>query len=178
MHRLALAVLLVPALAAADPSPGRVFGEAALLTGDMARMGGLGYDVAAAGRIGDLWLRGALTMLVVGVDEDGRVIEPHLGIEWRTLQRSNGAVFLGLEAGFVDGKAYIEDASFDRTVRGPFVMTRGGIEIGAEHLRVRLAVELIAGYVHTVMPDETLENPIDETGLRPGANITVGLIVR
>jgi hypothetical protein len=47
-----LALLLVPALAAADPAPGRVYVAGAGIVGTVGQHGGYGYDVSAAGRVG------------------------------------------------------------------------------------------------------------------------------
>jgi hypothetical protein len=173
VHRLALAVLLVPAVAAADPDPSRVYAAGALLVGYVGEHGGPGYDLAASVRIGSVWYRGALTELV---DSEGRVLEPRAGVEIRNHDNPNVSPFVGLDLGYVDGLRTLEDLSFDSTLRGAFAMARGGVEFGGEHVRFRIELDLIGAYAHTVEPEN--DQPVSQTGFEHGLNFGLGLIVR
>jgi hypothetical protein len=175
VRRLALAaVLLVPAVAAADPDPSRIYVAGGLFAGRVGEHEGYGYDLAAAGRVGDLWLRGALTRLV---DAGGGVLEPRVGIEIRNHDNPNVSPFLGLDVGYVDGSRTIEDSNVDSTLRGAFAMARGGIEFGGEHLRLRFEIDLIGAYARTVEPDQA-DQSLSQTGFQRGANVGLGLVVR
>jgi hypothetical protein len=175
VRRLALvAALLVPALAAADPDPSRIYVAGGLFAGRVGEHEGYGYDLAAAGRVGALWLRGALTRLV---DADGGVIEPRIGVEIRNHDNPNVSPFLGLDVGYVDGSRTVEDTTFDFTIRGGFAMARGGIEFGGEHVRLRFEVDLVGAYARTVEPDDAGQR-VSQTGFQRGANVGLALVVR
>jgi hypothetical protein len=51
-------------------------------------------------------------------------------------------------------------------------MSRGGVEIGGEHVRLRVELQLMAAYAHTVEPGDA-DQPV-----RDGVSFGVGLTVR
>jgi hypothetical protein len=56
-------------------------------------------------------------------------------------------------------------------------MSRGGVEIGGEHVRLRVELQLMAAYAHTVEPGDA-DQPVRETGFQTGVSFGVGLTVR
>jgi len=185
VHRLAvLAVLIVPAVASAEPpSPGVFYATAAgCLCGAGVRgvpsYGLVGWDLALAGRLGDWWLRGALmrTQFIQGTY--GYMYEPHVGVERRTYDNPHASAFFGLDAGMLTGSGGYEDSIGDSKIRGGFVMPRAGIEGGFEHVRIRLSLEVVLGYGHAVDVGDTPDQTVDKTGFMRGGNLELGFIVR
>jgi hypothetical protein len=136
--------------------------------------GGVGYDLAAAGRYGDVWFRGAVTVETMSLELAGHLIEPRIGVELRTHDNPKAAAFWGVDAGIVDGSGLVEDEMSERTIRGGFAMARGGFELGGVHVRVRVALELLAGYGHGFDPGV----PATASGMMRGGSLSVGFIVR
>jgi hypothetical protein len=188
VHRLAvLAVLLVPAVASADPpdadppDPGVFYVTAAVGVGGVgvsgARgYGGPGFDVAASGRFGDWWIRAALTEMAM--DEDGTLTEPRMGVERRTHDNPNVSVFGGFDAGYLSGSDAVEDTLGDTTLRGPFVMPRGGVEVGGEHVRFRFELDFPLGYGRSVEAQACPDPPRTKDGFLRGITLMLGFTVR
>ncbi|MBV8758859.1 MAG: hypothetical protein JO257_16340 [Deltaproteobacteria bacterium] len=172
----ALAILLVPLVASAEPAD--FYGRAGIGLGGFSPpdFGGgvVVYDFAAAARLGDVWLRGALTVAELGYGSSDQLYEPHAGIEWRADRPHTGA-FIGIDAGWARGDGYVEDGS--RFISAPFVMPRGGLEFGGAHVRVQLTLELAFGYGRFI-DTSVSPAPVDERTQMGGANLELGLIVR
>ena len=170
--------MFVPLVAAADPDSASLYGHAGIGLGSFAPSGRatgiFAYDVAAAVRLGDVWIRGALTVAELGFGSSDKQYEPHAGVEWRSHDRPTAAAFAGLEVGWARGDGYVEDGQ--RFLSAPFVMPRGGIEIGGEHVRVQLTLELMLGYGR--LRDTSYTPVIDEQATMKGANLALGIIVR
>jgi hypothetical protein len=179
-HRLAfVAALLAPAVGAADPDPAHVYVTAAGCLCSAGVSGGrsdgvIGYDLAAAARYGDVWFRGALTVSTMTLELPGHMIEPRIGVEIRTHDNPTAAAFYGVDVGLLDGSGLQEDEPDPATISGGFAMARGGVEIGGVHVRLRVALELLAGYGHAVDPADMF----DKRGFLRGGNLSVGIIVR
>jgi hypothetical protein len=185
VHRLALVVvLLAPALAAADPAPGTVYASVAacLCTAGVRgtpTYGEFGYDLALGVRVHDVWIRAAFARSQFVDGTTGTFVEPRLGIEHRTYDNPHASAFFGLDTGFVTGSGYWEDAYDKSTLTGGFVMSRGRIEGGSEHVRVRVVLEFLLGYGHAVdRPGDTPAGTTDRTGLMRGVNLNLGFTVR
>lgn len=185
MHRLAaLAVLLVPAAASAEPpSPGDFYVSVAGCACGAGLRGGpgygfVGYDLALGVRYDDWWFRGALTKFYFSQGDDGQIVEPRIGIERRTYDNPHASAFFGIDTGFVTGSGLHEDATGPSTIRGGFVMPRAGIEGGGEHLRIRLSLEIVLGYGHAVDVQDEGTPVVDTRGFMDGGNLELGFTVR
>src|SRR5438067_1699997 len=108
--------------------------------------GGFGWGAAGAVRWQDLWFRGAVTDGQMFMNTNGRILEPRVGVELRTLQNANAAGFVGIDLGRLDGWADDDESAGQFTVHGWFAMPRAGLEFGGSHVRFHLAYELIVGY--------------------------------
>lgn len=181
VRRIALlAGLLCPAVALADPDRSSFYGIAAVgfngvsaPSGVEAQYGGFAWELAVAGRWRDLWFRGAVTDGQMFMNSNGHILEPRIGVEFRTRHNANAAAFVGIDAGRVDGWSDDEDGGQD-TVKGWFAMPRAGIELGGTHVRFHLAFEILVGYgtASNVGPAGS------GTGRLGGGNLMLGLSVR
>lgn len=184
VYRLAvLAVLFVPAIARGEPpSPGVVYATAAVCVCGAGVSGNsygfLGWDLALGARVGDWWLRGALTRTQFIEGTYGFMYEPHAGVERRTYDNPHASAFFGLDVGMLTGSGPQEDAAGDSTLRGGFVMPRAGIEGGFEHVRIRFSIELVLGYGHAVAVGDPGTPVVDATGFMKGGNLELGFTVR
>jgi hypothetical protein len=182
VHRIAvLALLVVPAVATADPYQGVFYVTAAVSVGGIGvrgtqGYGGPGFDLAAAGRYGDWWFRGALTEMAM--NDDGKLTMPRIGIERRTYDNPNASAFGGIDVGYLSGEDAVEDTSGSTTLRGPVVMPRGGVEIGGEHVRVRIELDFPIGYARDVAAQEYPNPPITTSGFLRGITFLLGFTVR
>jgi len=182
MRRLAVsAVLLVPAVASAEPDPGILYATAAVGVGGVGvsgarSVGGPGFDLAAAGRYRGWWIRVALTEMVMNLD--GKLSEPRVGVERRTYDNPNASAFVGIDAGILSGAEAVEDTIGPTTLRGGFVMPRGGVEAGGEHVRFRFELDFPLGYGHDVEAQECPDPPRTSTGFLRGVTLLLGFTVR
>lgn len=183
VHRLSvLAVLLVPAIASADPDPGLFYATAAgCVCGagvSHSSFGVVGWDLAIGARVGDLWLRGAVmrTQFIEGTY--GFMYEPHVGVEHRTYDNPHASAFFGIDVGMLTGSGPHEDAVGNSSLEGGFVMPRAGIEGGFEHLRIRFALEVVLGYGHAIEVGDGTAPNVDVSGFMKGANLELGFTVR
>jgi hypothetical protein len=179
----ALAVLLAPAVASAEPDPGVWYATVAAcgcgagVRGEPGH-GGFGFDVAAAGRYGHWWFRGALTDMQMWMNDPGHILLPRVGVERRTYDNPHASAFFGIDVGMVDGTGSAEDTNDPVTIRGAFVMSRAGIEGGGEHVRIRLSFELGLGYGHAVEPEVAAPQPASASGFLTAGALLLGFTVR
>jgi hypothetical protein len=184
VHRLAvLAVLIVPAIATAEPDPGDFYATVAGCTcgagvSGAPGHGGLGFDLAAAARYGDWWFRGALTDMQMWINDSGNILVPRVGIERRTYDNPHASVFFGIDAGLVTGTGTPEDSDTNNTLSGFVVMPRVGVEGGGEHIRIRFEIELGVGYGHAVEPEVAPPQPMTVSGKLTAGALMLGFTVR
>jgi hypothetical protein len=57
-------------------------------------------------------------------------------------------------------------------------MPRAGIEGGFEHVRIRLALELVLGYGHAVIVGDDTTPTMQASGFMKGGNLELGFTVR
>ena len=176
-----LAVLIVPAIASADPDPGVFYVTAAVGVGGVGvsgatSYGGPGFDLAAAGRYGDWWIRAALTEMAM--NEDGKLTLPRIGIERRTYDNPNASAFAGIDVGYLSGEDAVEDTIGPTTLTGPIAMPRGGVEIGGEDVRFRFEIDIPLGYGTSVEAGDCTTPSRTSRGLLRGFTLLLGFTVR
>ncbi len=183
MSRLALlAILLVPFVASAEREPAQFYvrvgaGFGSFAPDEQGDRGLVVYDGALAVRFGEIWVRGALTHASMNDEGGGSLLEWHGGVEWKPQRRPDARWFIGLDAGWANGDGTFEDGGV-MSLSAPFAMPRAGYEIGGEHVRVQLALELMFGYGHFTSFEQGYPNNLDTNLAMKGANLTVALTVR
>lgn len=183
VHRLvAIAILVVPFVASAEPEPARLYarvgaGFGAFAPDEQGDRGLVVYDGALAVRFGEIWVRGALTHASMNDGYAGSLLEWHAGVEWKPQRRPDARWFIGLDAGWANGDGGFEDGGV-MSLSAPFVMPRAGYEIGGDHVRVQLALELMFGYGHFKSFEQGVPNNLDTNLWMKGMNLTVALTVR
>ena len=88
------------------------------------------------------------------------------------------SAFGRFDAGYLSGSDPVEDTRGDTTLRGPFVMPRGGVEVGGEHVRFRLELDVPLGYGRYVEAQECPDPPVTKDGVFRGFTMMFGLTVR